>query len=72
MPRKDKKLDIKLVENLISQKIELNKKNIPQQLRLINGFYETLSKDQKKELIEALNKLKKKSARMRFWLGEEK
>ena len=66
----NKKLDPKYVEELINQKIEINKKLIPDQLKLINDFYETLTAEQKKEMLAALNKLKKKSARMRFWLGE--
>ena len=67
----NKKLDTKYVEKLINQKIEINKKNIPKQIGLINEFYETLKPEQRKEILEALTKLKKKSARMRFWLGEE-
>ena len=66
----NKKLDPKYVEDLINQKIEINKKIIPGQLKLINEFYKTLTAEQKKEMLAALNKLKKKSARMRFWLGE--
>ena len=66
----NKRLDPKYVEKLINQKIEMNKKIIPKQLELINQFYESLTPKQKKEMLAALNKLKKKSARMRFWLGE--
>ena len=66
----NKSLDSKYIEKLINQKIAIAKKNIPKQLKLINEFYETLTHKQKKELLMALNKLKKKSARMRFWLGE--
>lgn len=68
----NQKLDMKYVEGLINQKLALNKKIIPGQLKLINEFYETLTVEQKSELLKSLNKLKKKSARMRYWLGEEK
>ena len=67
----NKKLEPKYIEKLINQKLEINKKIIPKQLDLINDFYETLRPEQRKEILEALNKLKMKSARMRFWLGEE-
>ena len=67
----NKELDLKYVQKLIDQKLEFNKKVIPGHLKLINDFYNTLSMDQKKKMLKALQKLKKKSARMRFWLGEE-
>ena len=66
----NKDLNLKYVEGLIHQKIEFSKKIIPKQLELINQFYKTLSAEQKKEILVALNKLKNRSARMRFWLGE--
>tara|TARA_B100000886_G_scaffold330332_1_gene280677 strand:+ start:376 stop:822 length:447 start_codon:yes stop_codon:yes gene_type:complete len=66
----NKKLNQKYLVNLINQKIELNKKIMPSQIGLIIEFYETLNQEQKKEMLNALRKLKGKSARMRYWLGE--
>ncbi|MAW06847.1 MAG: hypothetical protein CME61_01045 [Halobacteriovoraceae bacterium] len=65
-----KKLDIKLVESLIIQIQKENLKSVPEQLAMIDGFYQTLSKKQKVEVADALKSLKSKSARFRFWIGE--
>ena len=47
-----------------------NLKSVPEQLAMIDGFYQTLSKKQKIEVADALKSLKSKSARFRFWIGE--
>ena len=69
--KENKDLDRNFIQKLIDQKLELNKKIIPKQLSLITSFFNSLDSGQKKDALSALKKLKGKSARMRFWLGEE-
>ena len=64
-------LNTQEMNKIINQKIEINKSLIPKQLKLINDFFKTLGPKQRKKMLDALEKLRKKSVKMRFWLGEE-
>ena len=63
-------LDVKKIEMLIQEKRNMDSLIAPVLLKEANILYQMLSKDQKKELLESLEDLKKKSNSFNFWLGK--
>ena len=69
---RNEKMKTAELQKIINKKFELNKKIVPTQLKSIAEFFDSLTAKQKKKVLSALEKLKGKSARFRFWLGENK
>ena len=67
----DEKMKTAELQKIINKKFEYNKKIVPIQLKSIAEFFDSLTAKQKKKVLSALEKLKGKSARFRFWLGEK-